>query len=416
MRYILVPLALGALLGATPLAAPTVGNGFDVAPQAAAATGQLNPAVAFNGTDTYLVVWEAGWEGEGFSTDIMGARIGADGSRLDSAGFVICSAPGAQQRPVVAWGGSQWLVAWQDLRNGQDFEIYGARVSAAGQVLDANGALFYGGPNNQIQPALASDGTSFCLAWSDFRDGASYHIRLGRVSAAGLPLDGTAGVDADRNNAQERTCPRIVWTGSHWFVAWASYGWTWWNEMGEIYSATWTSTLVQTGGAVGIKNSSQLQHPALAADGGNALVAWSKGFLGRGDCGPVVSRRASIDAAGSVTVQPTADLTPSNAFKGSRHHTAGASGGVVLVTWWAHQPWDQFPTPPAANAHIFGARVQLSDGALLDGGVPFTISPAGANPQRNPSVAGGLVGQYLVVYEVDRGIGSRRIEARLVQN
>lgn len=414
MRYIPVLCIFGALLGATPQTAPTVGAAFDVAPQADATLGQLNPAAAFNGTDAYLVVWESGWEGDGFSTDIMAARVRSDGTLLDPAGIVVCRAADVQQRPVVVWGGGQWLVAWQDLRSGADFDIYGTRIAPSGQVLDPDGVLLYGGVNNQVQPALASDGNAFCLAWSGFTD--NYHIYIGRVSAAGQPQDGVSGIVADRNNPKSSGAARLAWTGNHWFVTWASYGAgsyatreaAFWAEMGELFAATWTASLAPSGVAVKLKAGSFLHHPALGGDGGRMLSVWTKGWLGRGGPGPVVAQRIMADASGNIALQPL-QIAPDIA---SRHHVAATSNGVWLVSFSAKRTVAGGAVSP--HSHILGVRVKSSDGSLLDGGNVINISPGTLQPQRNPTVAGGLSGQFLVVYESDRGIKNRRIEARVV--
>lgn len=422
MRYLPLVCLIGVLLGAAPQAAPapTVGSAFDVAPQADATVGQLNPSAAFNGTDTYLVVWESGWEGEDLSTDIMAARVRSDGTLLDPAGFVVCSAPDIQQRPMVAWGGGQFFVAWQDLRSGNDFDIYGTRVSADGRVLDPGGVLLYGGANNQVQPALASDGNAFCLAWSGFTD--NYHVYLGRVSAAGQPLDGPSGIVADRNNPKSSSGARIAWTGTHWFVTWGSYGAgsydtrtaPFWSEMGQIFAATWTPALAPSGVAVKVKAGSFLHHPALGSDGGTMLSVWSKGWLGRGGPGPVVGRRITTDPSGNVGLLPLQGIAPE---LNSRHHVAATSNGLWLVCFAARRTvggTTHVGRDVSLYPHILGVRVRSSDGALLDGGNIFNISPATTRPQRNPTVAGGLSGQFLVVYETDRGIKSRRLEARFV--
>lgn len=54
---------------------------------------------------------------------------------LDPSGIAICicTAANPQTRPAVAFGGSYYLVTWDDSR-GTSNDIYGARVSRAGLV------------------------------------------------------------------------------------------------------------------------------------------------------------------------------------------------------------------------------------------------------------------------------------------
>jgi hypothetical protein len=65
----------------------------------------------------------------------------------------------------VAFGGGVFLVVWQDLRNGTDFDVLAARVSPAGQVLDEKPIAVAGGRGTQAMPDVASDGKSFLVAW-----------------------------------------------------------------------------------------------------------------------------------------------------------------------------------------------------------------------------------------------------------
>jgi catechol 2,3-dioxygenase-like lactoylglutathione lyase family enzyme len=85
-------------------------------------------------------------------------------------GFPVCQAKGYQCYPAVAFDGTNFLVAWTDYRNGQDWDVYAARISPDGKVLDADGFAVCAAPGNQIHPAVASDGRGRSLVvWSDVR-------------------------------------------------------------------------------------------------------------------------------------------------------------------------------------------------------------------------------------------------------
>jgi len=70
--------------------------------------------------------------------DIYGARVSATGEVLDPTGIPICTDPGRQTSPRVAFDGERYLVVWEDDREStsafQLYQIYGARVSATGAV------------------------------------------------------------------------------------------------------------------------------------------------------------------------------------------------------------------------------------------------------------------------------------------
>ncbi len=154
------------------------------------------PAVAF-GKDVYLIVWQSGRMGAGDMTkglnpiaDLVACRVDKSGKALDAKPFVISSAKDLQEQPQIATGGGVFLVVWQDLRNGKDWDVYAARVDASGKTLDPDGILIAGGAHNQALPRVAWDGKVFWVAWQDFRSGGYYEVYGGRVSAEGKVLDG----------------------------------------------------------------------------------------------------------------------------------------------------------------------------------------------------------------------------------
>jgi hypothetical protein len=159
------------------------------------------PAAAF-GKDSFLVVWQSGRIGAGSlvpgqgepagAGDIVGCRVDKSGKALDAKPFVVSAAADFQERPRVAFGKTVFLVVWQDLRNGKDYDVYAARVSPDGKTLDPDGILVAGGEHNQCCPAVAFDGTGFLVVWQDFRTG-KYTIGGSRVSIDGKPLDSARG-------------------------------------------------------------------------------------------------------------------------------------------------------------------------------------------------------------------------------
>ncbi len=148
------------------------------------------PSAAF-GKDVFLVVWRAGMNE---AADIVGLRLDKTGKALDSKPFVVSGAKDCQERPRVASNGKGFLVVWQDLRDGKDWDVYAARVSPDGKVLDADGILVAGGENNQCEPAVCSDGKVFQTVWRQWNKRGGYDIHGTRVSPSGQVLDGPGGV------------------------------------------------------------------------------------------------------------------------------------------------------------------------------------------------------------------------------
>jgi hypothetical protein len=88
--------------------------------------------------------------------------------------------------PVLAFDGTNSLVLWEDTRGGEDYDIYGARVTMAGEVLDDSGIAVTVAAGDQVHPAVAFDGSNWRVVWQDYRDGDSAHIYGARVSRDGV--------------------------------------------------------------------------------------------------------------------------------------------------------------------------------------------------------------------------------------
>lgn len=425
---------LGVML-ATVSSAATVGPAFDVAPQAPIGVGQLEPVIAFDGVDTFLVVWTSGWEGRRDEQDLKAARVRSDGTVLDPAGLTVCGAPGAQQRPTVALVGGRWLVVWQDLRNGTDYDLYGTSVTAEGQVGNTDGKLLAGGVGNQASPSMASNGTTALLAWTtaDATVG-DYNIAVGRFDAELASLDGDGVRLVNPIPGRPAFEPKVSWANGAWAVVWSQHNWEWYS-FGLLRLQFLSPELAPLGEArqlPGVRS----HHHSLASQDETVLVAYSSNFYGRGASVPLTAARFKPDA-GEALPQPNAPypdlpgvardryiaLTPGGA--GVRHAVASASGGIYLIVTFSRlvwsgpdfQPYDQTKFRP--NFEIYASRVRASDGLALDGtefaARPLSISLGTGLPQNSPTVCGGLNGRFLVAYVVDRGLDQTRIEARFVE-
>ena len=112
--------------------------------------GLIVPSVAFDGS-RYLVVWHArGASG----ADVFGARVSRGGELLDASPLVLSSAAGEQRNPSVVFDGVRFAVVWEDGRAGNR-DLYGTRVLPDGSVLDPSGAPVAATPSDESSPQLA---------------------------------------------------------------------------------------------------------------------------------------------------------------------------------------------------------------------------------------------------------------------
>jgi len=154
--------------------------------------GSGTPDVAFSGRK-YLFVWRSNTLSNA-NNYISGRIMNPDGTFATNA-FVIAEAPGRQLRPVVGWDGKSFVVAWDDQRNQQAFfdertDIYGARVTEAGVVLDPAGFPIQVGPDGDATAAVLSreDAVSFVASARFVTDLPFDSYRVGITRVGALPF------------------------------------------------------------------------------------------------------------------------------------------------------------------------------------------------------------------------------------
>ncbi|GIW81374.1 MAG: hypothetical protein KatS3mg105_3181 [Gemmatales bacterium] len=187
-----------------------------------AGKSQRWPHIAW-GKDCYLVVWQEGAAYDGApDANIMAARLSPDGKALDPKGIVVCKAKHHQIYPKVTFDGENFLVAWQDYRSSRDWDIYAARITPAGKVLDPDGFGVADGPGNQVHPSLASDGKNAFAVWSDLRprpSGVERYVLAGTSIAKGKPAQHN-GTVLSQNGTNGSLLGAIArWDGGSYVIA-----------------------------------------------------------------------------------------------------------------------------------------------------------------------------------------------------
>lgn len=93
------------------------------------------------------------------------SRVSPQGVVLDPTP-IIASGGDVHSFPSIAFDGTNYLVVWTDGRN-YPYDVYGARVSKAGVVLDVNGIGIATGPGFETNPDVTFDGTNFVVVWQE---------------------------------------------------------------------------------------------------------------------------------------------------------------------------------------------------------------------------------------------------------
>ena len=135
------------------------------------------PVIAYDGTGRALVAWRAG--SEQTASDIMGRVFDTASGAAITGEFVISAAQETQSMPNVAFDGANFIVTWIDQRNygfpQQDRDdVYAARVSADGVVLDPDGVAVANSDLPETAPTVGVSGAGPVFAYSRLVNAAPY--------------------------------------------------------------------------------------------------------------------------------------------------------------------------------------------------------------------------------------------------
>jgi len=323
---------------------------------------QSRASVAFDGAN-YFGVWQ---DARGStSPDIYGARVTPSGEILDLEGIAICTTYNQQSSPCVASLDSMYLVVWYDRRDENSGDIYGTRVTRSGRVLDPAGIEVCRAQGAQEFPVVAAGDTCWFVAWQDNR--TEWDIRGTCVSRSGVVK--TPGGFAVGAATGQQSYPAAAFNGENFLVVWQS------NQYGPLTlwgtRVTQTGQVLDPGGFLVAGDISQNMEPtaaSVAAAGEDFLVAWQNVRTPK----HVFAKRVS---GGGVPQDPVIPLPATGATQ--QNPSVASVGTTWLVTWEDQRggTWD-----------IYGARVS-SDGVVADStGIPLTT---GRFDQYEPTVAGG---------------------------
>ncbi|GEM_PF-3235543 len=235
----------------------------------------VNPTVAFDGTN-FLIAWQQAYH-------IHGARISPDGTVLGD--FVIFSSEtGSQGTPSIAFDGNNYLVVFSN----NEGDIYATRVSPAGIPLDPGGIPVSTALGSQYNPTLVYGGGNFFLAWQDKRayasDSYNSDIYGARITPEGNVLDPT-GIPINTKRYIEglqKAYPAVAFDGTNYFISWQTGSFPIYPPAGIF--ANWVSIAGEVNGASiesdGLSisglpiSTAKYVYPATASGTGKIFLAW----------------------------------------------------------------------------------------------------------------------------------------------
>ncbi len=420
---------------------------------------QRQPACAF-GKSVYLVAWCDGTRQIDKATaDVYCARIrAATGQVLDPNGLRLCAAPDLQESPAVAFDGANFLVTWQDLRGRRDYDVYAARVTERGEVLDPGGFPVIRRPGNQARPAAAFAGGNYLVAWMDARQYPVYGLYAARVSPEGKVLDpeGRALDVEDPSRIAEARPPGESWLGDRHY---------WWGRLfsrfhprlasngteclatflREVHSNRTTGYALRVDpakcAAVGkpalLSGEPRDRLAACATPQGWAVAFdhWLSGWTPTPRLAALRLKKSGepIDA---IARRPGGRGAPRQAMLLDVHAALASGGGLYhqgkghFAFWQTATAWNGrhvvvamdygWRTPRKVNElnhAIVCARFDWREGRFVDE-APLLLasgSSAKGTSVRNPALAAGPDGRTLLVYEDDGGVDRLLVISRILR-
>ncbi len=274
------------------------------------------------------------WRDERVPTDVnlYAQRLDSNGVPLwTTDGVPFCGAADYQDffGPIISDGYGGAIIAWEDNRDGTNYDIYVQRINSNGSnVWDYNGKIVCSAIYNQYNPLAVSDGAGgVIIAWEDNR-GPYYSD----VYAQRIMVDGNAAWTADGipistvEGGDYRYLYKPVSDGAGGaIIVWEDYRFMY-SPKADVYAQR-----IDGGGTVRWKidgalvAASQMDqyYPRIALDGdGGAIFVWSEW----GNDEDIFAQRLELNLGNWGRIEPSIV---------SVQDVAGDQGGKIKVEWSA---------------------------------------------------------------------------------
>ena len=332
------------------------------------------PAMGRSGTQ-FGVFWT---DSRNFGVDIELTRFNG-GSKLDTTAKAVSNATFAQSTPSVTMSAGNYFAVWADARNGVDHDIFGARVTSAGAVLDAAGLPIVVAAAEQLAPQITTNGTVSLVVWSDRRSG-NFDIRGAIVNNASGAVTVPDFVICDATGDQVRPAVSFDAVTGQFVAVWTDERTT----TATVFGARITNAgVVSDPNGVAISNGANGQFkPRIAFVAGTGLVVWDDRRLD--NQGDIFGTRVKPGA--TLTVLDPAGIAISGGASGSQTEpSVAALSGSFLVAWTDGRNvnttgTDIFAQQVATNGQLNGVAFAISTG-LDNEGAP-TVSDSTTNNTR----------------------------------
>jgi hypothetical protein len=272
------------------------------------------PDVVWTGTN-FLVVWERRWSDT--DLDVHGQFVSSAGSLVGDRLFISNGSDAQSQPRVTSAGDGTGYVAWQDNRNGNGFDIFGAPVDANGNLPIPGGRAVAVSTPAETTPDVAFNGDVYLVAFERADD-----VQAQLVFRSGVPTGGRISVSVLTGTAEE--LPAVASDGIEFLVAWKDS-----RGGGDVRARRVDGAGALLGSEIAVATSSAQQGQPAVAFSGIYLVAWSESSPGSnsGIRATRVARNGTVSDPGGFTVR--AGTTEAHAFSPAVSRGAGSEKWAV---------------------------------------------------------------------------------------
>ena len=238
------------------------------------------PAVAADGSGNFVVVWSSIFQ-DGSDFGVFGQRFNLAGVRLGSEFRVNSYTTGSQSLPAVAANGSgSFVVVWPGAGLGDVNGVFGQQFNSAGIKVGGEFLVNTYTTNEQGYPAVSTDGSgNFAVVWeSNNQDGSNTGVFGQRFNSAGSAVGSEFRVNT--TTASDQRNPAVSADGlGNFVVVWESLGQD--GSLYGVFGQLYDSAGLALGSELRVNNYTldYQRNPAVAADGsGKFVVVWRSNY------------------------------------------------------------------------------------------------------------------------------------------
>jgi hypothetical protein len=169
-----------------------------------------DPSLVWTGSE-FGVSWS---DNRNDAQQVLFERVSSDGLLIPPEEAITDHLAGSGD-PSLAWNGSEFGVAWVDVRNG-DSQMYFDRLSESSIQLGPETRMAYM-PRVSEYPSTIWTGSEFAVSWHGYFGSFDYEIFFARISADGSSVISEHQVT---NNPKFSRYPSLVWTNTEYGICW----------------------------------------------------------------------------------------------------------------------------------------------------------------------------------------------------